>query len=217
MQPVRGNLKIAVLIGILVAGIVVQRLGLLDVDRFLGWFDIIADTWWLPPLTIIIQLFMYMTAFPGSIIMLTLGIIYQPWTATILVVAGGVSGSLAAYYFASFMSSSWTARFSKTKVSKILQNNSGFLQLCALRCLPGFPHAFINYSSGVLKVSLLPFIVSTGLGFAVKGFIYSSAIHSAFHMDDVESAINISNLWPLLVLVVFSVLGTIIQKKYFSA
>jgi len=208
--------KIAALVSVLVSGIIVQRLGLLDFDLFLVWFEAIADSWWLPPVSVATQFFMYMLAFPGSIIMLTLGIIYQPWVATILVVAGGVTGGLAAYYFASFMSASWAKKFSSSRVFKILQKNSGFLQLCALRCLPGFPHSFINYSSGILKVGLLPFIVSTGLGFAVKGFIYTSAVYSAFHLDDPEAAIGISNLWPLIVLVIFALLGIVIQKKYFS-
>jgi uncharacterized membrane protein YdjX (TVP38/TMEM64 family) len=211
----KGNIKIAVLLCLLAAGIAAQQTGLLDADVFLEQFEEVVNLWWFPALTVLIQLVMYMLAFPGSIIMWTLGAIYQPWTATILIMAGGVAGALAAYFFSSYMSSSWTLKFSRSRIFSILVKNSGFLQLCALRCLPGFPHSFINYSSGILKVSLLPFIISTALGFAVKGFIYSSAIYSAIHMDDIDAAVSIYNLWPLLLLVIFSLVGIIVQRKYF--
>ncbi len=213
----KGNIKIAVLLCILAAGIAAQQTGLLDTGVFLERFEETGDLWWFPLLALLLQLVMYMLAFPGSIIMWTLGAIYQPWTATILIMAGGVTGGLAAYFFSSYMSSSWTLKFSRSRVFSLMLKNSGFLQLCALRCLPGFPHSFINYSAGILKVSLLPFIISTALGFTVKGFIYSSAIYSAIHMDDTESALSISNLWPLLVLVLFSLLGIAVQRKYFPS
>jgi len=209
-------LKVLILLGILTTGILIQKFGIVDIDELVSRLEHLAESWWLPPASIFIQLLLYMLAFPGSLIMWTLGVIYQPLAATVLVVAGGVTGAVAAYFFASSMSSAWTLKFSRSKVFMKLQKNSGFLQLCALRCLPGFPHSFINYSSGILKVSLVPFVISTTLGFTVKGFIYCSAIYSAFHFDDVDAAITLSTLWPLLVLVIFSVLGMIIQKKYFS-
>lgn len=208
--------KILILVGILMAGIFARQLGLFEADQALAWLYSIEQSWWIPPAMVAAQLIMYMLAFPGSLIMWTLGAIYQPWIATSLVVAGGVSGSLAAYFFASSMTSAWTAKFASSTVYRVLQNNSGFLQLCALRCLPGFPHSFINYCSGMLRISLLPFIISTTIGFAFKGFIYCSAIYSAIHLDNEDTAISISSFWPLIVLVIFSLLGVWIQKKYFS-
>lgn len=207
--------KIFILVAVLVMGFAVQKLGLLDLSKSMEWVDPLENSWWVPMFLILLQIVMYMLAFPGSIIMWSLGAIYQPWTATFLVVAGGVTGGLAAYFFATFMSSSWTRRFSTSRVFKILQHNSGFFQLCALRCLPGFPHSVINYSSGILGISLPSFIFSTAMGFGVKGFIYCSAVHSALHLEDNQSIINISNLWPLIVLVIFALLGIAVQKRYF--
>ncbi len=213
----KGILKVLFLTALLAAGIYSQKTGLLDLSSAATWAEQYSHSLWLALLSVAVQLIMYMLAFPGSIIMWSLGVIYQPWAATILVTAGGVTGGVAAYYFALFMSSSWTAKFSSSKAFTVLQRNSGFLQLCALRCLPGFPHSFINYSSGILRVSLFPFIMSTALGFAVKGFIYCSAIYTAFHLEENEAVISISNLWPLAALVLFSLLGAAIQKKYFPA
>lgn len=201
---------------ILVTGIVLQKTEIIDLKDALSNLEILAESWWLPPIAVLIQIILYMLAFPGSLLMWTVGVIYTPWAATLIVTAGGLFGSLAAYYFASRMTDG-AQRFQKTKVYKIMQKNSGFLQLCALRCLPGFPHSFINYSAGILKVRMIPFIISTTLGFAFKGFIYCSAIYSALHLDDQQPIITMSTLLPLIVLVLFSLLGVVIQKKYFQA
>ncbi|RQD55714.1 MAG: DedA family protein [Desulfonatronovibrio sp. MSAO_Bac4] len=210
-----GSLKIVILIIILSIGIVVRKQGLLEPDLILDFLEDITESWWLPPAAVLFQAFMYAMAFPASILMWAIGAIYPPLTATILVVAGGVMGSLSAYFLSSRMTSSWSTKLQRSKVFKTIKNNSGFLQLCALRCLPGFPHALINYSAGILKVRLVPFIVSSCIGFALKGFIYCSAIYSALHIED-EPVINLTTLWPLIALVIFALLGVAIQKKYFS-
>lgn len=210
-----GNLKLITLFIILGAGIAAQKTGIIDIGGLLGRLEYLSESWWLPPAAILIQLVMYTFAFPGSIIMWTIGAIYEPWAATVLVVIGGAAGSVMAYFFSLNMASSWGPRFENKKVFKIMKNNSGFAQLCALRCLPGFPHSFINYSAGILKVGLLPFIVSTVIGFTLKGFIYCSAIYSALHLED-EQVITISTLWPLIALVIFSLVGVVIQKKFFA-
>lgn len=210
-----GSVKIIFLAMILGMGIIARKQGFLEPDLILNFVEDITESWWMLPVTVLFQIFMYVMAFPASILIWVIGAIYHPWIATLLVTLGGVLGSLGAYFFASHMTSSWNEKLQKTKVFKSIQKNSGFFQLCALRCLPGFPHALINYSAGMLKARLIPFIASSSIGFALKGFIYCSAIYSALHIED-EPAISISTLWPLLTLVVFALLGVVIQKRYFS-
>ncbi|MCA1794478.1 MAG: TVP38/TMEM64 family protein [Desulfotignum sp.] len=212
----RGNLKILILISILAAGIIAQKMGLLDLTRAMDEIEYLADFWWLPPAAVLLQVVLYLFALPGSVVIWTLGVIYQPMTATLLFLTGGICGSLAAYFFAAHLSVSWTARFSRSKIFNILQKNSGFLHLCGLRCLPGFPHSLINYSAGILQVKILPFIMSTTIGFAIKGYIYCSAIYTAFHFEEEKSAITVMTVWPLLLLAGFSMLGIVIRKKFFN-
>jgi uncharacterized membrane protein YdjX (TVP38/TMEM64 family) len=209
----KGHLKILILITILAAGIIAQRMGLLDLTRALTEIEDIADLWWVPPASVLLQVMLYLFALPGSLVIWTLGVLYHPLYATLLVMAGGVAGSLAAYFLAADLTLSWTRKFSGSKVFRILQNNSGFLHLCALRCLPGFPHSIINYSAGMLKVRLLPFILSSTVGFALKGYIYCSAVYTAVHIEEEETAMTI---WPLLVLAGFSVAGILIRKMFFA-
>ncbi|WP_244147331.1 TVP38/TMEM64 family protein [Desulfonatronovibrio hydrogenovorans] len=212
----KANVKLIALAAVLGAGIYAQHAGLLDLSHRLDQLENLAESWWAPLVAVIAQIILYMFAFPGSVLMWTIGVLYPPWAAAGLVVAGGVLGSLSAYFFAVRMSYSWNKKLVDSKIYGLIRNNSGFLQLCALRCLPGFPHSFINYSAGILRIRLVPFIISTSIGFAVKGFIYCSAIYAAFHLEEGEPAVSFSNLWPLMVLVLFSLLGILIQKKYFS-
>ncbi len=212
---VKANLKILVLIAIIAAGIAAQKLDLLNLNHALVEIENISDFWWLPIAMVLAQVIFYLAALPGSVFMWTIGVIYPPFTATILFAAGGVAGSLAAYFLSAEISTVWTRNLSRSRIFKSLQENSGFLQLLALRCLPGFPHSIINYSAGILKLRMPGFITSTVIGFTVKGYIYCSAIYTAFHFEDVARPLSsIRTLFPLLALVIFSLAGVIIRKKY---
>jgi uncharacterized membrane protein YdjX (TVP38/TMEM64 family) len=212
----KGHLKILILITILAAGIIAQKMDLLDLTRAVTEIEDIADLWWVPPASVLIQVILYLFALPGSIVIWSLGVIYHPLPATLLAMAGGIFGSLAAYFLAGRLSVSWTQKFSGTTVFKTLQRNAGFLHLCALRCLPGFPHSIINYSAGMLKVRLLPFVLSSTVGFALKGYIYCSAVYTAFHIEEKETAMTLWTVWPLLVLAGFSLSGILIRKMFFN-
>ena len=210
----KDNLKLLLLPGLLLAGIIAQQKGYIDLASNLEGVEAFAQTWWALLAVVLIQTTLYLFAFPGSLLVWSLGVLYQPWVATLLVVIGGLSGSLAAYFFASGVSASWTARFARSKAYRLLQQNSGFLQLFALRCMPGFPHSFLNYSSGILKINLFAFVSSTVLGFALKGYIYCSAIYYAFHIEDTDQAISITTLLPLVLLVLLSLVGILIKKRF---
>lgn len=212
----KGQLKILLLITFLTAGIIAQKMDLLDLTRTVTEIDDIADLWWVPPASVLIQVIFYMFALPGSIFIWSLGVIYHPLPATLLAMAGGIFGSLAAYFLAGRLSVSWTQKFAGSTVFKTLQNNAGFFHLCALRCLPGFPHSIINYSAGMLKVGLVPFIASSTVGFALKGYIYCSAVYTAFHIEEEDTAMTLWTVWPLLVLAGFSLTGIVIRKRFFE-
>ena len=212
----KDDLKALILVGILGAGIFLQQAGFFEAAGEFERIRPFAETWWAPLVAVILQLILYMFALPGSLVIWSLGAIYPPWAATLLIAAGGVAGSLAAYFFSAELSSSWAQKFTRSKVYKMIKGNAAFLQLFALRCLPGFPHSFINYSSGMLKVSLLNFVLSTALGFMIKGYIYCSAIYQAFHIEDGDKVISFSTAWPLLLLVIFLLASVILKKRYFE-
>lgn len=209
----KASLKPLILPGLLLAGILAQQAGYIDLALKLRELETFARTWWVLPVVVLLQTALYMFAFPGSLLVWSVGVMYRPWLATLLIVTGGLAGGLAAYFFSAGLSSSWTAGFTNSKTYRLLKENSGFLQLFALRCLPGFPHSFINYCSGMLNINLLPFIISTAIGFGIKGYIYCSAIYHAVHIENTDQAISLTTLLPLLLLVLLSLLGIVIKKR----
>jgi uncharacterized membrane protein YdjX (TVP38/TMEM64 family) len=93
-----------------------------------------------------------------------------------------------------------------------LEKNSNFFAFCAVRMIPGFPHSVINYGSGILKIPCLRFISATMVGFAVKGFVYASAIHETLEVSAISEMGKLKTLWPLLVLFALMALGHVFQK-----
>jgi len=209
----KDTLKLLILPGVLLVGILAQQAGFIDLDQKLEKFETVAQLWWMVLAVVLLQVTFYMFALPGSLLVLSLAAFYPPWAGTLLVVAGGLFGSLAAYFFSGWLSPVWTARFARFRGYQLLKQNSGFLQLFALRCFPGFPHSIINYSSGILKVDLRSFFLSTAIGFAFKGYVYCSAIYHAVHIRDTGQAISFSTLLPLFFLVAFSMMGIFVKKS----
>ncbi|WP_291323551.1 VTT domain-containing protein [Desulfonatronospira sp.] len=212
----RGSIKIIILAGILFVGLLLQQSGVIDISREIARAENLAQLWWSPLLFIILMAVLYTMAMPAAFFIWAMGVIYHPWAATIMVVAGGLAGSIGAYYFTGYLSSSLRERFSRTQAFRLLRQNSGFFQLLAMRSLPGFPHALINYSCGILQIPLAAYIYSTILGFAVKGYIYTSAVHQATHYVQESGAqvVSFHTVWPLLLLVLFSLGGLLFQKKF---
>lgn len=199
--------KLLILPGVLLAGILAQQAGYIDLADELEKVEAVAQLWWMVLLVVLFQAIFYTFALPGSLLVVSLAAFYPPWAGTMLVVAGGLLGALAAYFFSAWLSPVWTARITRFKGYQLLKNNSGFLQLFALRCFPGFPHSIINYSSGLLKVRLKPFLLSTALGFTFKGYIYCSAVYHATHIQENGQSISFVTLLPLFFLVAFSMMG----------
>ncbi len=205
------------LAGVLLLGLFLQHSGIIDIRQELERTKQMATLWWAPLFFVLLQGALYTLAFPAAISIWVLGVVYTPWPATLIVVAGGLLGSVGAYYFTGFLSSPLREKFSHTQAYRMLHKNSGFFQLLAMRTLPGFPHLLINYSCGILQVPLAPYMTSTLLGFAFKGFIYTSAIYkTTHHLHEGAKLVSIQTIWPLVLLVLFSLAGILIQKKFFT-
>ena len=93
------------------------------------------------------------------------------------------------------------------RVLRILARRSDFATLLAVRVAPSFPHSAINLAAGVLAVPRGRFLVSTGLGLAIKGGLYMSAIHQAAGVATVAEAISFRTLAPLVGLSALLLLG----------
>jgi len=205
--------KLIIFLVIVATAITLHQLGVFDWYRLVEVGEIYAHTWWFPVVVIITKAVMYMFAMPGSSMYWVAGILFEPIYATIIVVIGGVGGSLLAYGFSQRMSAESAQRIQSSRFFSVIRNHSDFLTLSAIRTLPNFPHSIINYGSGMLRVPLPRFIISTIIGFTAKGYLYTAAIHHAATADDLSDVIQLETVLPLIGLTLLFAIGKFFQRK----
>lgn len=204
--------KAVLLFVILAAGILLHQLGWFDWQRFLVQGEKYAYTWWFAPSLIAAKMLLYAFALPGSTLIWVAGLLYDPFTATMVIVAGGLGGAVAAYALARGMSLDFTKRVASSRFFGFLQRHTDLGTLCAMRTLPNFPHSVINYGAGMLAVPLPRFIVSTLAGFAVKGYLYATMIRHAVTAEDFSGAISWKTVGPLFAIAALFMVGKLIQR-----
>jgi len=203
-----------ILLGLLVlAGIVLHQLGILEERFFLEAGERHLDRWWFAPMIILVKAVLYIFALPGSVMYVVAGLLYQPIHAMLIIIAGGVAGAVGAYFFSRSMSQATRLRVQSSKAFSIMKKHGDFATLSAIRILPGFPHSVTNYGSGILGIPLPRFIITAAIGFAVKGYLYSSAIHQATHRADPERSGSFEMVIPLVLLAVLILMGKILRRK----
>lgn len=190
------------LLGVLVAlGLAAQALDLIDWRATLELAREHAARWWLPPALVLLQVVLFAFALPGSAVLWLAAPLLAPAAATAVLTVGGCAGALAAYAFAQRLTGVSLQRLQAHRGYRILQRESDFLLLCALRLVPAFPHSVINYAAGTLRVRLVPFAVSAAIGFGAKAWLYANVIHNALAAERLADLANAQVLWPLVALV----------------
>lgn len=187
-----------VLVFFLLAGLILDQAGVLDWHAIRCYLDPVAGQWWLPPLIVVVQTLLYALAMPGSAMILLIALLYPPLPATLISVVGGLAGALIARRLALNMGYDWSRKADHSPTYRLLERHSGLLTLCLVRILPGFPHSVINSGSGLLRVPLMPFVVSTMVGLFVKSYLYAAAIYEAGRADEAADLMRLETLWPLI-------------------
>jgi uncharacterized membrane protein YdjX (TVP38/TMEM64 family) len=202
------------LFALIFAAVLLNRMGVLDWRHLVRTGEIHAHTWWFPLALVVLKVVSYTFAFPGSVLMWVAGLLYHPWEATLIILAGGVAGGLCAYFFSRKMSQGLSQKVRDSRFFRVMENHDDFVTLCAVRTLPSFPHSIINYSAGMLRIPLTRFTLSTLIGFTAKGYVYASAIRLAATADEVGDALSARALFPLLALGVLFIAGKLLQRKF---
>ncbi|MBZ5488220.1 VTT domain-containing protein [Halomonas aquamarina] len=150
---------------------------------------------------------------PGSIGLWLIAPFYPPLMATAMLTLGSVVGALGGYQLAARTSARWQPTGLTRRVMQTLQARSDLLTQCALRVLPGFPHAVINFAAGLSRIPLPVFLLAAALGLAVKWGVYSSAIYGALEAIEEENALQFDVLLPLLALTVLLLVGAWFKRR----
>jgi len=208
-----GNRPLALLALLVAAGLAAHALTWFEWREALAWARGHAGQWWLPLALILLQTLLFMFALPGSTLLWVVAPLYAPAAATLILTAGGVGGALATCGFARRLTQAQQARWRRQRAWQVLERESDFLTLCALRLVPAFPHSVINYGAGILRLPLGGFAVSTAIGFGLKAFLYSSIIHRALAAEDARDLLRAEAVPLLLLLALLLLAPRLLRKK----
>ena len=81
----------------MIAGIILQRLGVFDWYQLLNIAESYAHLWWFPFIIILAKIILYTFGLPGSALCWIAGVLYHPLEATLIIVIGGVAGGVTAF------------------------------------------------------------------------------------------------------------------------
>ncbi len=149
---------------------------------------------------------------PGSMCFWLIAPFHAPLISVPLLVIGSVAGAYGAYRVGHRVGEATRPNRMAREVLKLLAKRSDFLTQCALRILPGFPHAFVNLAAGVLRLPLTSYLLAAVLGLSIKWLIYANAVHGMVSARQAEQALDFSTLLPLFALAGLLLLGNIARR-----
>jgi uncharacterized membrane protein YdjX (TVP38/TMEM64 family) len=211
-MPARHITKIVLLLVLIITGISLQIAGFLNPQEMIPVARQYADHWWLMLLIVLLQILMFTFALAGSVFLWVAATLYPPIVATTLLAVGATLGGVSAYFFSAKLTDEWVQKIERSRVYRILQQQDNFFTLFGMRVMPAFPHALINYSSGILRIKLAYFVPAAFLGISVKSYIYAGIIYNATTEGAIEKLLDIKVYGPLVLLSLLTFAG--IYLKY---
>jgi uncharacterized membrane protein YdjX (TVP38/TMEM64 family) len=217
MEPTRPTvsrgLKFFLIALILVAVLVLNRIGLLNMNLLLAEVRAYSDSGWLILALILAQVILYTFALGGSYALWLVAPIYAPVSATAILAIGGTLGAISAYYFSQKISEKWVRRIESSRTYRLLHEHNDFFMVFALRVLPGFPHGLISFSAGILNCRPVHFISASLAGFAIKFFLYSNIVYDTADAIANKRSFDIVSLSPLIVLSALSLIAVYVRHR----
>jgi uncharacterized membrane protein YdjX (TVP38/TMEM64 family) len=149
---------------------------------------------------------------PGSLCFWLIAPFHAPLLSVSMVLVGSVAGAMGAYHFGKGLGDTWKPGYLARQVLNLLGKRSDFLTQCAVRILPGFPHAFVNLAGGVLGLPLLVFCCAAIVGLTIKWTVYANAVHGMVSARQAEQAMDFFTLLPLIILALLLALGGLAKR-----
>jgi len=209
--------KLAVIGLLILLGIGMELADLLDARQLLALAREYAQHWWLIVVLILLQALLFTFALAGSLFLWIAAPIYTPPVAAFILAAGGALGGLGAYLFSTYLTEEWRHKIENSRSYRLLQTQDNFFTLFAMRVFPGFPHAIVNYSSGLLKAKLGQFIIAAILGISINSYVYANVIYAASSSLSLELLLDFKVFAPLVALSLVSALLVYVNYRMTSS
>ncbi len=192
--------KLVLIVLLIVLGILLEIAGWLDARELLEIARGFAQHWWLALILVLAQALLFTFALAGSLFLWVAAPLYSPPVATLILTAGGTLGGIGAYLFSRYLTEEWLDRLHRSRAYRLLQRHDNFFALFALRVFPGFPHALVNYSAGLLKARLSHFLAAAVLGIGLKSYVYARVIDDAARSLSFDVLLDVGVIAPLVLL-----------------
>jgi uncharacterized membrane protein YdjX (TVP38/TMEM64 family) len=126
--------------------------------------------------------------FPYPLIAAASGLVFGTALGTMVSIAAGTTGALAAFLIARAGGADAVAELAGPRLRRLLAavGRRGFVAVLYLRIVPGVPRDVANYATGLTAVRVLPYTLATLLGIAPRAFAYS-ALGSSFRVTELTS------------------------------
>jgi len=206
--------KLIILITLIIVGILLSVSGVLDPRMLLELARQYSDQWWLALILVLVQVLLFTFALAGSAILWVAAALYEPVPAALILAVGATLGGVSAYFFSATLSEEWVHKVERSHIYRLLHKQDNFFALLSMRIMPAFPQNLFNYSSGILKVNLLQFIMASFIGIGLKSYIYAPIIYSAAGGASVDDLLDFSRLGPLIILSLLLFVGVILKYRW---
>lgn len=194
-------------------GAILEFAGILDIQDLVALARDYTQHWWLIIVLILLQALLFSFALAGSLFLWIAAPLYPPAMAAFILAMGGTLGGLGAYLLSRYLTLEWQQKIENSRGYRLLHSQDNFYTMFALRVLPAFPHAVINYSAGLLKAKLSHFVIAALLGIAIKSYLYARVIFTASSELTLDLLFDIGVLGPLLLLSLASALAVYINYR----
>ncbi len=184
-----------------------------ELPVLLGWGEWLTAHPGMLLLLVFVMTLLFSLGLPGSAFIWLVAPFQPLVVSTGLLVTGSVAGAAGAYHLARALGSDLPVGPRGERIRIFLASHGNMATQCALRLLPGFPHAAINFGAGVLKLPRLPFLLAALLGLTVKWAVYTSAIHSGLGALERGEVIALTEVLPLVLLAVMLLIGVWLRSR----
>ena len=205
--------KLLIIFAVLTLALFFNIYDLFDIEKWQLLVKSYSDQWWVIIILVIVQILLFTFALAGSLVFWITAPLYPPVTATLILASGATLGGVGAYYFSAYVTDDWVKKIEKSHAYRLLHNQDDFFALFALRIFPAFPHALVNYSSGILKVKLTHFIAAAFLGVGIKTYVYANIVYNLSSEASFKDLLNIKTILPLVLLSLITLIGVLIKYK----
>ncbi|SEP04895.1 VTT domain-containing protein [Aquisalimonas asiatica] len=171
--------RVMALLGLLIAGPALALWEPMSLRELMELGQDYARKPWVGAGSVLLLAVMLTLALPGSLVFWLIAPFHPPAVAVPMLLAGSVPGCIGAYWVAATLGDRLRHARRTAGIVDFMRERSDTMSQCALRVLPGFPHAVVNYTAGVLRLRLTGFIIAAIIGLGIKWSLYSAAVYGS--------------------------------------